>query len=349
MKNLKKLGVSALAGSLVAFSANAVELTVSGQTEITYSGTADGNNGNKWGNGNEISFTGSGDVNGMTATYFATIADNGQGSSNTSETFASSSLTLDMGDMGLIGMDNGVGLFGADTIDDKMPYAYEEANYGSGGSNGIRAKGGCNTLGYIGTFSGVKLSAEINPGSSSSSTATKGCAADGANSGNGTGAANTSVKGYNFAITAAPIDGLNVGTGYATASVGDELTAAQRLASEDNTFVTAYATYAVGPVTVGYQKSEGNGGTTGTASNHVDMYGISFNVNENFALSVNQIDNEYNHPSAASVTEEMTGIGASYTMGSATIRFVNNETSNTGGVSTVKDVEFTEVSLALSF
>lgn len=347
MKNLKKLGVSALAGSLVAFSANAVELTVSGQTEITYSGTADGNNGNKWGNGNEISFTGSGDVNGMTATYFATIADNGQGSSNTSETFASSSLTLDMGDMGLIGMDNGVGLFGADTIDDKMPYAYEEANYGSGGSNGIRAKGGCNTLGYIGTFSGVKLNAEINPGSSSSSTATKGCASDGANSGNGSGATNTAVKGYNFAITAAPIDGLNVGTGYATASVGDDLANPEH--AEDNTYITAYATYAVGPVTVGYQMSEGNGGSAGAASNHVDLYGISFNVNENFAISVNQIDNEVNLPSTASVTEEMTGIGASYTMGSATIRLVNNETSNLAGSSTAKDVEFTEVSLALSF
>jgi outer membrane protein OmpU len=347
MKNLKKLGVSALAGSLVAFTANAVELTVSGQTEITYSGTADGNNGNKWGNGNEISFTGSGDVNGMTATYFATIADNGQGSSNTSETFASSSLTLDMGDMGLIGMDNGVGLFGADTIDDKMPYAYEEANYGSGGSNGIRAKGGCNTLGYIGTFSGVKINAEINPGSSSSTTATKGCASDGANSGNGTGAAKTDVKGYNFAITSAPIDGLNVGTGYATASAGDDTGAPQH--SEDNTFITAYATYAVGPVTIGYQKSEGNGGSKGTASNHVDLYGISFNVNENFAISVNQIDNDVNLPSTATVTEEMTGIGASYTMGSATLRLVNNETSNPGGVSTAKDVEFTEVSLALSF
>ena len=39
MKNIKKIGLSALAGSLVAFSANAVELSVSGKTEVTYSGT----------------------------------------------------------------------------------------------------------------------------------------------------------------------------------------------------------------------------------------------------------------------------------------------------------------------
>ena len=39
MKNLKKVGLTALAGSLVAFSANAVELGVSGTAEVTYTTT----------------------------------------------------------------------------------------------------------------------------------------------------------------------------------------------------------------------------------------------------------------------------------------------------------------------
>ncbi len=64
MNNLKKVGLSALAGSLVAFSANAVEVTVTGKTEVTYSGTTDGVNGNKFGGGNAITFSGSGDMNG---------------------------------------------------------------------------------------------------------------------------------------------------------------------------------------------------------------------------------------------------------------------------------------------
>ena len=34
--NIKKIGLSALAGSLAMFSANAVELAVSGKTEVTY-------------------------------------------------------------------------------------------------------------------------------------------------------------------------------------------------------------------------------------------------------------------------------------------------------------------------
>ena len=36
MNNLKKIGLSALAGALVAFSANAVEMSVSGVAEVTY-------------------------------------------------------------------------------------------------------------------------------------------------------------------------------------------------------------------------------------------------------------------------------------------------------------------------
>ena len=44
MKNMKKLGLSALAGSLVAFSANAAELSVSGGVELTYTETG-GNTG----------------------------------------------------------------------------------------------------------------------------------------------------------------------------------------------------------------------------------------------------------------------------------------------------------------
>ena len=68
MNNLKKIGLSALAGSLVAVSANAGELAVSGSAEFTYTNndgsTGTGNNitGNPYGAQQAISFTGSGDV-----------------------------------------------------------------------------------------------------------------------------------------------------------------------------------------------------------------------------------------------------------------------------------------------
>jgi len=46
MNNLKKIGLSALAGSLVAISANAAELSVSGSVELTYTDTG-GTSGNE--------------------------------------------------------------------------------------------------------------------------------------------------------------------------------------------------------------------------------------------------------------------------------------------------------------
>ena len=341
MNNLKKVGLSALAGSLVAFSANAVEVTVSGKTEVTYSGTVDGVNGNKFGGGNGITFSGSGDVNGMTATYTAVIGDGGQASSNTSETFASSSLMLDMGDMGTVGFDQGVGEFGVSTIDDKMPYAYEEIWTYTGASNGLKAAGGCNVLGYKNTIAGYTLSVELDPGHSESLTDTTGCSGDGGN--NGTGGITRS--GYNWALTGSPIDGLTVGVGHGSEEDKDAISTFV----EDDTFTTGFVTYAMGSATVGYQLSAADGGTAGTASNEVEIYGISFAVNENLSISVNQMDREVQHVAAAAVTEETTGFGASYTMGSASVRILNAETSNLAGVSTAKDVEHTEISLMLAF
>ena len=64
MKNLKKVGLTALAGSLVTFSANAVEMSVSGTAEVTYTtnnGTTE-TTGNPWGSNTSISFSGEGDV-----------------------------------------------------------------------------------------------------------------------------------------------------------------------------------------------------------------------------------------------------------------------------------------------
>ena len=141
------------------------------------------------------------------------------------------------------------------------------------------------------------------------------------------------------------MDGLNVGVGYGKEE--DSGTAAAN--KQDDTFTTGYFTYAMGGLTVGYQMSAGNGGTTATNSNEVEIMGVSFAVNDNLSISVNSMENEFDKPSGTNVTEETDGVGISYTMGSASLRMLRAETSNKGGVSTAKDVEHTEVSLLLAF
>ena len=339
--NIKKIGLSALAGSLAMVSANAVELAVSGKTEVTYlSHDSNTTTGNPFGFGNEIAFSGSGDVNGMTANYFAVINDGG------SATFASSEISLDMGAMGTVGLDQGVGSYGVSTIDDKMPYAYEEIWTYTGASNGLRASGGStNVLGYKNTFAGYTLNVEINPGSGAT-TQEAAVAVAGVKSGDGgASGATTTNNGYNWALTGSPIDGLNVGVGY-----GKEESTLTTTNAADTEFATGYVTYAMGGATVGYQLSEGSGGSTGSTSNEAEMYGISFSVNENLAISYNVLDNTFDKAGAAQVdvTEETTGIGASYTMGSASVRLLSAKTDNVAGVASTNE-EVTELSLMLAF
>ena len=341
--NIKKIGLSALAGSLAMVSASAVELAVSGKSEVTYLNKDKASTGNPFGFGNEISFTGSGDVNGITATYFSTIGDGGG-------SFASSEISFDMGDMGLIGFDQGVGSYGVSTIDDKMPYAYEEIWTYTGGSNGLRASGGAtNVLGYKNTLAGYTLNLEINPGSGpTSKETTAALATAGALAGSGDGAstgAGTTNTGYNWALTGSPMDGLSVGVGY-----GKEESTLTTTNAADTEFATAFVTYAIGGATIGYQQSEGTGGQTGQASNEVEAYGISFSVNENLSISYNVLDNTFDKTGsgAVDVTEETSGFGASYTMGSAAVRLLTAKTDNVGGTAGTNE-EVTELSLMLAF
>ena len=337
MNNFKKIGLTALAGSLAVVSANAVELSVSGKTEVTYVSKKDGAVGNPFGMGNSITFSGSGDVNGMTATYTAAINDSGQANSNTSEVFGSSSLMLDMGDMGTVGFDQGVGEFGVSTIDDKMPYAYEEIWTYVGTSNGLRAAGGTNVLGYKNTVMGYTFSLELDPGHTNNSTS--GASGDGGSTGS-----NNADSGYNFAVTGSPYEGFNAGIGY---GVEEDPTQAANVGNqpEDDTFSTGFVTYAYGAATIGYQHSYGGGGTVGQASNEVDIYGVSYSVNENLAVSYNEMTNKYG---ITENTEKTTGLGASYTLGSASLRVLASSGADIGGVTNVKE-DHVEISLMLAF
>ena len=120
MNKLTKIGASALAGSLVAVSASAGELSVGGTWELTYKSDNNALSGNPFGSKSAMTFSGSGDVDGVgTASFYAAINDNNPAG------YLSHEISVDMGDMGKFGFDQGVGTYGAATIDDKSstPFA----------------------------------------------------------------------------------------------------------------------------------------------------------------------------------------------------------------------------------
>jgi hypothetical protein len=105
----------------------------------------------------------------------------------------------------------------------------------------------------------------------------------------------------------------------------------------------------MGPVSAGYRMGESEDGAASTASHSITAWSVAFNVNENFAISYGEQENEQNAIAAtAAVAEDVTGLSAAYTMGAASVRFNHSESSNDNNVASVDD-ETTEISLALSF
>ena len=184
-------------------SAQAGELGVSGVWEVTYKSDDKANVGNPFGSKSHLIFSGSGDVDGVgTASWYAATTD------NVGSAFLSHSVTLDMGDMGTVGFDQGVGAFGAGTIDDKSPTAWEESWHNTANSSGglVHAGGSAGVLGYSNSMSGFDLTVEYAP---ALTTADNG---DGVAGGDNTSMANGS--NVNFAINnSSLIDGLAFGVG----------------------------------------------------------------------------------------------------------------------------------------
>ena len=130
------------------------------------------------------------------------------------------------------------------------------------------------------------------------------------------------------------MEGLSIGGG-----VGND----RPSAALDNDVTTMFATYTMGPVSVGYQQTEIDAETaTDIDSEH---YGISFAINENFSVSYGEHTVDFE---ASTSDEESSGFSASYTMGSMTLGAVANKTDSVTGTAGT-DYSFTEVSLAFAF
>jgi outer membrane protein OmpU len=299
------------------------DLVLSGSGEVTYTTTDGvGVTGNPFGVSQTLSFTGTGELdNGYSYSFFSGMAGQDM-------TFDSGSFTLDMGDMGAVGIDQGVGLYGIGTIALSIPTAYEEADHGVGVlADGLDNAGDTGMLGYIGSFGDVKVNIEYDPSLSA------GVQQAGANGGASSGS-NT-----NWALTYTGVEGLALMAG---ASKTEYTTAGET----EDTERTAAVKYTMGAISVGYQTSKIEDGTAGVPHETVEAYGAAFNVNDNLSISIGQNHNE--QEGVTDATEESTGVQAAYTMGSASVRVALNSADNVGGVTGISD-ENLELSLKLSF
>lgn len=316
--NIKKIGFSALAGSLVAFSsATAGEMSVTG-TAALYMTATDETGKTTFSNSDQVNFSGSTELdNGMTVTFALEL----DGDESDDGAIDSHSVTIDTNGMGTIKFAGHGGGAVLGSWDDLTPNAYEEAWDGlapSGGAdeviNGFDAN---DQIRYTSpSMGGVTFEASFLP---SNTTHNGGVYTD-------------------MGIKIAPemVEGLTI-----YYAMGDE----EATAGTEFNHSTLALVYAFGPVTVGYQASE----TDATAANDTDettTIGISYAVSDEFSVSYNKHDFDAGNYTS---DEEYTGISASYTMGGITLAGHMNTKENAGGSANAADVDGYEVALTFAF
>jgi outer membrane protein OmpU len=314
MNNLKKVGLTALAGALVSFSANAVEMSVSGGASIGFTGEEKVNTGNGWSMSDGLTFTGSGEMdNGWNVTV-KQIIDSSDGVSNT--IMDTRTMAIDMGDSGTLTFSGTGGSSVLAAVDDVTPTAYEESwdvvTSASAIPGGI---GGDDMFHYSNSslMDGVKISAAYVP----SDLATK------------------VESSMDYGVEYTGIDGLTIG-----AATGENNTAA---ASLDIT--NMYVKYAMDAFTVGYQTSESDS-ETASADKDFTAMGISYAVSEETSVSLNTSTIDYEDSTLSD--QDATGISVSHVMGSMTIKAAHNTVDNIAG-STTADRSAYDLSLAFAF
>tara|TARA_B110000971_G_scaffold202071_1_gene221456 strand:- start:2641 stop:3672 length:1032 start_codon:yes stop_codon:yes gene_type:complete len=341
MKNITKIGLTALAGSLVMVSANAVELDITGKLESLYTtqdrpvaGT-EAQNGKGISTDTDISVRASGELdNGFTVGYHMQVDTDGNLSSTSSQ------VTIGMGSLGTVQVNDRGGSM-ANAIDDVTPFAFTETWNGISPVNpstfGSRTSSG--SIEYripAQELMGVTMNASVlyDP-----DTATAGGVTE-------RGVGVTSVSGNAYTLQFAHESGIEIGGGYE--AVDDDQ---GQLLATGTTEATGYVKYAIGGLSIAMQEGYTNAlNATGTAGadTETDFMGVAYTAGD-LTVSYGESSTATNAVSAvaAALERELESIQIAYTMGAMTVAAAISETTQVDGA-TATD-KFEESTLAVSF
>ena len=303
MNNFKKIGLTALAASLVSVSANAGAISVAGSASIGtagYSGTAV-TSGNEYSMGNQLTFSGSGELDNGLNVSVSFVLDQGDDSSAATTTvmagapFDSHSVTISSDALGTLVFNGEGGSSTASAIDTTAAGDLWDAFDGmtnadaqTDGQSVASASAGVGNNAFFYTtpelMEGLTLTASWGPKAATTESKT----------------------GYGVNYTG--VEGLTVKYAVADVIKGNTSTA-----NGDSTVLNI--SYAYGPVTATYSDMEYD---IGTASSDVDTtaWKVSYTVSDELSVSYAQetIDRD-----GTAVDAEYEGITASYTTGGMTL------------------------------
>ena len=331
MNNFKKIGMTALAASLVSTSVFAGELAVSGSASINwenYSGKEQSST-KSFSMGNQITFSGSGELdNGMTVALSFTLdeGDNvaADGTTVTSSLFDGHSVTVSSDALGSFkfsgeGADsaqNAVGDTAAGNIWDNFDAVGTTSKLSESGMGG-------NSMNYTlpTVVDGVAIAASYSPNK-------------------GQDEADTA---YSLVYTG--VEGLTVSYGKGSAD-GDAAGSGGTAANSDTTSMKL--SYAYGPVTFAYSDHD-HDSNTDTSDQEAKSMKLSYTVSD--AISVSYATEEIDSKATTTnVDAEYTKIVSSYTSGGMTVSANYQDAENIDfSTSALMDKEYYGLSLSFAF
>jgi outer membrane protein OmpU len=255
MNKLSKVGLTALATTLVTSASVAGELSVSGSATLSYTGLSSASNTNPWAMGDSVKFNGGGDLdNGMTVSVYYEL-DGG--------TYDDYNLKLGMGDAGTLSFSgNSSSGSGVDKLKDIVPNAYTPVYEATDATDsGLIDASGNNQAGQWGydvSVGPLALSASYNPKPGSHKKAETGYAV----------------------VYSGLMDGLELSAGMF--DDGDE--------AENETYGVKYT---MGSVTAAYQITKVDYESTSSTDEDAAHYGISVAVNEDLSVSAGRQEVEF--------------------------------------------------------
>ena len=303
MNKFKKIGLTALAGSLVATSAFAGSLSATGAASIGVSnitGSADTSTGKDWSMANSVILAGSGELdNGMTVSMSFEL-DSGVDTGTGTGPFDNHSVTVSSDAMGTLVFSGHGGSSAQGAMDTTASGDIWDQTLGITGITA--AASGDDSLHYTlpEVMEGLAISASMSPGRAAQETHTS----------------------YGLVYTG--YDGLTLKYG-----TGDSGTPTAEIES-----TTMMASYALGSFTVAVSQTEAD--KTGAANRQVDSFQIAYTVSDDLSVTYG---NDTFDLTGDSTDEEVEAIGVSYTSGGMTIsanQYEAKGASNTAGAKTDK-------------
>ena len=310
MNNLKKVGLTALATSMIASSAAyAGEMSVSGSASMTYKGLSTVSDTNPFTMGDSINFVGGGDLDNGMSVQVTYELDGGN--------FDDYKLVLDTNGMGALTF-SGASVYagGISKVSNIVPTAYtpvfEDTDAVDSGIATSTISSVTGMFGYTYSDGGLMLSVGYQPNPAAAAEAETSYA--------------VSYDGL--------MDGLTVVAGFMDDGNVSEV-------------LTYGVKYTMGAITAAYQLTDITLDAAGGNDEEGLHYGVSFAVNENLSVSAGRQETSF--AAANTVDEENTGWSASYTMGSMAIKAAMNKVENAAGSETAKDKEVTLINVAFAF